>query len=93
MDRQKAWNAIAWLFTVLWMAIVVAINAGCATTNMEYTGPNGETTVWSSRTLWKDIKDAEVDWGEFSAKLGGSSGSGNEKMIACMLAPQLEGCQ
>ena len=65
---------------------------GCATTEMTHTSPDGFSVEWKSRTLWKNVQDAKVEWGDFDAELGSSSGSGNEALIACMLAPQLAGC-
>lgn len=64
--------------------------AGCATTDLSYS-PDG-TVSWSSKTLWKDISDVAVEWNEFNATMGGSKGTGNEALIACIIAPQLEGC-
>lgn len=63
---------------------------GCATTDLSYSTDG--TVSWSSKTLWKDVEDVAVEWGEFNATLGGSKGSGQEALIACIIAPQLEGC-
>lgn len=66
--------------------------AGCATTELSY-DPNGITT-WKSKTLWKDVKDADVQWGDLKATLGSSVGNGGESRImnsaiACYLSPEL----
>ena len=64
--------------------------SGCATTDLSYSSDG--TVSWSSKTLWKDVEDVAVEWGEFNATLGGSGGNGNEALIACIIAPHLEGC-
>jgi len=74
------------------LLVLVLILSGCATTELTYT-PNGQTT-WKSKTLWKDVKDAEIEWGPMKAKLGSSIGNGGESVlmnnvIACYLSPEL----
>jgi hypothetical protein len=74
------------------LIVLVALSllcTGCATTELSY--EPGGSVAWKSKTLWKDVKDAEVVWGDMTATLGSSMGNGKEEMIACMLAPQL--CQ
>lgn len=62
----------AWLMGILITVLVVLLILlnGCATTSMEV-AENG-VIKWSSKTLFKDIKDADVEWGDFSANLGSS---------------------
>lgn len=74
-------------FLILLAALLLT---GCATTDLSYSTDG--TVSWSSKTLWKDVEDVAVEWGEFNATLGGSKGSGQEALIACIIAPQLEGC-
>lgn len=75
--------------TAVFLALLLS---GCATTEMVHKNEQGFSVEWKSRTLWKDVKDAEVVWGDFGATIGSSSGSGNEILLACLIAPQLDGC-
>lgn len=77
------------LLVAVLTALLLTLTTGCATTKMEYV-PGGQVS-WSSKTLWKDIQEVDVEWGEMSATLGSSTGNGREEVIACLLAPQL--CQ
>lgn len=76
-------------FLVIVLALVLT---GCASTKMTHTSPSGFSVEWQSNTLWKDVQGVSVEWGDFNAELGASNASGNEVLIACMLAPQLAGC-
>lgn len=72
---------------ILIMLMVILLMTGCGFTKMTYEEDGGVS--WESRTLWKDVKDADIEWGDLHAKLGVSEGNGREEMIACMIAPQL----
>lgn len=73
--------------------MVLLLCTSCGYTKMTY--HTDGTVEWQSRTLWKDVKDADIrwtgTWGELDANLGSSEGNGREEIIACLLAPQL--CQ
>lgn len=86
---MKTLSTLRILLSTLGTAIVLQ---GCATTELSY-DPNGITT-WKSTTLWKDVKDADVQWGDMKATLGSSVGNGGESRmmnsaIACYLSPEL----
>lgn len=68
-----------------------ALLAGCATTSLEYSAPDGSGVNVQTRTLFKDINDASATWGDVQVQLGSSSGQVNPQVLACLLAPDL--CQ
>jgi len=72
--------------------ILTLLLAGCATTEATHSSPDGFTVSWKSTTLFKDVKDAEATWGDFSARLGSSASQQESAMLACLIAPQLDGC-
>ena len=62
--------AVCFVFLVLTMFLLLG---GCASTKLTY-DPKG-TTTWESWTFLKDVKDAQVQWGPFYARLGSSIGN------------------
>jgi len=50
--------------------LIFVFLTGCATTEMTV-GPK-DVIKWKSFTLLKDVKDADVTWGDFHATLGSS---------------------
>jgi uncharacterized protein YceK len=60
-------NLLATLIVFMMLAL-----SGCATTELTY-DPKGKT-VWKSTTFLKNVKDADVQWGTFHARLGSSLG-------------------
>lgn len=70
-------------------ALLALALAGCATTELQYTATDGSGVRVQTRTLFKDINDAQATWGDVQVKLGSSSGAIEPTIIACMLAPEL----
>ena len=79
--------------------LVVALNlvaglilAGCGSTRATY--QSGDVLVEiETDTFLKNVTDAQLKWGEVEANLGGSTSTVDQRLIACLLAPELEGCQ
>lgn len=75
------------------LLVCILLLTGCATTNGEYDVKTGKVS-FSTFTLWKDVEDFKLKWGDFDAKLGSSAGNGGESavmndVIACYLSPAL----
>jgi len=72
MNKRWLKNFVAVCVVLLFLALLLLVTS-CATTELTY-DPNGKTT-WKSTTFLKDVKDAHVEWGPFSATLGSSIGN------------------
>ena len=77
---------------MIWLAVFLILS-GCASTEM-HKAPDG-TLSWKSSTLWKDIDavNAKADGVNFSlGRSATSENAANPAIVACLIAPQLEGC-
>ena len=71
MSLRTLYDLLAVLIVVLTLTVIILLS-GCATTELTVT--ENKTIKWKSTTFLKNVKDADVQWGTFHARLGSSLG-------------------